>query len=87
MSFMSLAINPELITKILLADGWHEVEPNSLIIDAYEYVEDGVFLFGGSSTNSLTDTGASWREKDGTRVDCPMTAILAVRTRPKPDPA
>ena len=36
---MSLAIDVEKITRVLLADGWHEVYEKSFTIDSYEFLE------------------------------------------------
>jgi hypothetical protein len=36
---MSLAIQASTVRAVLLADGWHEIEPGSFDIDAYEIGE------------------------------------------------
>jgi hypothetical protein len=38
---MSLAIDVDIIEKVLLSDGWHEVADGSLQVDAYEYIHGG----------------------------------------------
>ncbi len=34
---MSLAIDVDKVTRILLADGWHDVTDSSFYLDAYEF--------------------------------------------------
>jgi hypothetical protein len=36
---MSLAIDIDAVTAVLLADGWHEVIDDSFYLDAYEFLE------------------------------------------------
>lgn len=36
----SLAIDPDDVTEVLLADGWHEVDKDSFDLDAYEYITE-----------------------------------------------
>jgi hypothetical protein len=89
---MSLVINTDNVWEVLLADGWHKVEPlddgddeqSSFNIDAYEYVEgtgrDRLVVLGGGRCAGVPSTGASWQEKDGV-VSIPVTSIIAVKTR------
>ncbi len=84
---MSLQINIEKITGVLLADGWHNAEGFGL--DAYElggYYHDpdwgsGV-LFGcehGGGQSGVCAAGFAFRDPDsGVTVCGPLTAILAV---------
>jgi hypothetical protein len=37
---MSLAIDVDIIEKVLLSDGWHEVADASFQVDTYEYVHE-----------------------------------------------
>lgn len=39
---MSLAIDVDDVTAVLLADGWHEVANRSFELDAYEYLWSGM---------------------------------------------
>jgi hypothetical protein len=53
---MSLAINPEKVTRVLLSDGWHKV--HDFFIDSYEFIREGEsvpVVFGESF-------GAGWSE-------------------------
>jgi hypothetical protein len=86
---MSLAIEVDYVTGVLLRDGWHEVLENSFTIDAYEYVhsEAGSTLFErellvkGGKVKGVSATGAAWTEPGGSCVACPFPAILAVKYR------
>jgi hypothetical protein len=75
---MSLAIDVDIIERVLLADGWHEVADASFEIDAYEYVHRGQAVLSAGSIPGLIAMGAQWKEASGTVIACPITAILAV---------
>lgn len=86
---MSLAINMPKITRVLLADGWHECQ--GISIDAYEF---GVYVWdrewgsngyprfrsehaGGQS--DVCATGFEFHDEDTAQtIAGPLTAILAV---------
>ena len=55
---MSLYIETEKITGILLSDGWHEIVPGSCGHDAYEYIQDGRHL----AQPKAETTGLGWAE-------------------------
>lgn len=91
---MSLYINPEEVTQVLLADGWHEVKKETFGIDAYEFVQPGFespdhdyTILSGGSVEGICSTGFHFVEVDETAggaivyssVYGPMTAVLAVR--------
>ena len=88
---MSLAIDVDKITGVLMADGWHEVTKrqdgkSSFCMDAYEYLwyrgpdrHDPELCLGGGAEPLIPATGACWSEKGDITVFCPMNAILAVR--------
>jgi hypothetical protein len=80
---MSLAIDVDLVTAVLLADGWHQVAPQSFNIDAYEFMNEGIALLGGGQEREagVPAAGAVWTEKDRSQVYCPLTAVFAVKTR------
>jgi hypothetical protein len=87
---MSLAIEVDYVTGVLLRDGWHEVVDGSFRIDAYEYIHrdrpermlnpDDI-LVGGGRIPGVSSTGAAWSEAGGTCVACPVPSILAVKYR------
>ena len=73
---MSLAID---VDKVEMADGWHEVAGASFDLDAYEYVHGKHELLKGGQVKGVPSTGATWTERDGAIVMCPITAILVVK--------
>ena len=91
---MSLAIQVNNVSEVLLADGWHVVEPSihddlgwtsSFDVDSYEFFDEQRILVTGGGVRGVPSTGATWIEKsdsgNGTlvKVACPLTAVLAVR--------
>ena len=76
---MSLAIEIDAVTHVLLLDGWHAVEKDSFDLDAYEYLDGEQVRFGGGSHSTIPSTGARWIEKDGNEVCCSISSILAVK--------
>jgi hypothetical protein len=87
---MSLAIEIDKVTQVLLADGWHNVVNDSFEMDAYEYVDvgqGGHLRFGGSGDNA---TGFAFAERlqDGAlkttpkvTIKGPISSILAIREK------
>lgn len=80
---MSLAIDVDTVTHVLLADRWHTVKGTSFAMDAYEYIYQGELVLGGGQAAGVPSTGAEWTEPNGSHIACPVSAILAVRVRPK----
>lgn len=86
---MSLAINTNAVTRVLLADGWYSVVDQSFDLDAYEYRDgadrDGIWLHRGG-IDDICATGFSFlgSREDGVtvRISGPLTAVLAVATTP-----
>jgi len=78
---MSLAIDVDKVEAVLLADGWHLVAEKSFDLDAYEFHHEKSFILKGGEVEGVPSTGAAWKEADGSRVYCPITAIQAVRIR------
>jgi hypothetical protein len=92
---MSLEIDVEKISEVLLADGWHKVTAvgdgrSSFGIDVYDFRDPKADA--NTSAEAPTDRqvkdgqeqgngarGARWTESDGSRVFCPVTSILAVK--------
>lgn len=84
---MSLQINESKITRVLLADGWHDCQGFGL--DAYEfgtyhraqgYTSGFDFTVShGGGQSGVCATGFTFNdESTGTQVAGPLTAILAV---------
>src|SRR5262245_12445109 len=98
---MSLAIDRDKVTAVLLPDGWHRVEwfspqpshprISSFEIAEYEYISSTGYepvTFHPESQPALVCTGATWTERVNGEVlvvSCPMTSVLAVRTGDKPE--
>ena len=92
---MSLAINANIVSAVLLADGWHGVEwldadLSSFTLDAYEYLDgekevgqgNAFVLLGGGQEKHVPSTGFTFIEMiefTKMRVSGPLTAVLAVR--------
>jgi hypothetical protein len=87
---MSLAIQASTVRAVLLADGWHEIEPGSFDIDAYEIGEsyDAAYKGGlsakfdcwhGGGQSGVCATGFEFVTADGSgTVRGPLTAVLAL---------
>ena len=72
--YVGLAIREQEVVALLLVDGWHEVEPGSFYIDAYEYIhDDGSVSAGG--------IGVGFHAEDAERGEMagPLSSVLAVR--------
>ena len=80
---MSLAIDIDSVTGVLLADGWHEVINDSFDLDAYEYMqgegERRTMLFGGGHEKLIPATGFTFQSAGSEWITGPLTSILAVR--------
>jgi hypothetical protein len=85
---MSLAIDVERVTRVLLADGWHDVLPlvgrptvSSFTLDAYEFFsedDDREPLLAAGTVDGGMSTGFSFYEGVYHQICGPLTAILAV---------
>ncbi len=80
---MSLALDIDRITAVLLADGWHAVADYSFTIDAYEYLWGAAdrepVLLGGQDRH-ITASGFQFRSTGNDLISGPLTSVLAVRT-------
>jgi hypothetical protein len=80
---MSLAIDVDNITHVLLADGWHEVQDASFGIDSYEFMSrQGMGnspMLGGGQEKHVAASGFSFTEGDHI-LSGPLTSVLAVKT-------
>jgi hypothetical protein len=89
---MSFTIDIDHVTHVLLADGWHEVQKNSLSLDTYSLSSD-VYEYltadrldpggpGGGQEPSVAAKGFRFVDAEqevGTFTAGPLTSILAVR--------
>jgi len=76
---MSIAIDTDRITDVLLADGWHMVAGESFDLDSYEYVCEEQLVHAGGRDRLITATGFTFTDDTGAQISGPLTAILAVR--------
>src|SRR6266446_8769818 len=75
---MTLGIQVYEIKHVLLADRWHEVEPESFALDAYEFMEGNEAVARGDG-QLITSVGFMFREPGGQIVAGPLSSILAVQ--------
>jgi hypothetical protein len=79
---MSLAIETDDITHVLLADGWHIVDDESFGLDSYEFMwREGMGdrpMLGGGQEKHVPATGFSFIEGEET-ISGPLTSVLAVK--------
>jgi hypothetical protein len=82
---MSLAIDMNKITQVLLPDGeWYEVSDASFELDSYEFVWENHVILGGGNCDGVVSTGATWKRSLGSmdiRYVAPLTSIMAVRLK------
>jgi hypothetical protein len=88
---VSPSIDVDYVEAVLLADGWHHVNPRSFTLDAYQFVtateaqaEDGSFDVVYPSPSGTPPLGFAFTEQDSLtgelrRVGGPLTSILATR--------
>lgn len=93
---MSLAIDIDRVTAVLLADGWHTVDTmnqsgrtvSSFSLDAYEFVEHQenqdngpISRVGGGDGETVGYTGVYFASQ-GENYYCPLSSVLSIRTTP-----
>jgi hypothetical protein len=77
---MSLAIDPESVSAVLMADGWHEIERGSFRVDSYQYLQDELALSEDVGITGFCFDTERGGMMAGSRVAGPLTSILAVLT-------
>jgi hypothetical protein len=84
---MSLAIDIDKVTAVLLTDGWHQVKDASFAIDSFEYLwyqrggdRDPMILLGGGDEPLIPARGFGFTTTDDDNLSGPLTSILAVKT-------
>lgn len=75
---MSLSIDTDAVTSVLLADGWHNVADQSFDLDSYEYVWGERIVHGGGNYG-ICATGFTFTTNAGITLSGPLTSLLAVR--------
>ena len=85
---MSLAIEINQITHVLLADGWHEVTDGSFDIAPYEFGrtvtaesgEHGFVPLSAAQDSDVHPVGFAFTEaRTGASICGPLTSVIAVR--------
>lgn len=79
---MSLAIDINKVTHVLLADGWHKVRDNSFLLDSYEFISGKPSNFNiehGGGDSDICAVGFYFLS-DRCEIFGPLTSILAVKT-------
>jgi len=78
---MSLSIDTEHVTAVLLVDGWHVIEPGTFKIEGYDIRDDGYPLIA----REFPDHGFTFVEVDesyvASSVSGPLSSLLALRHR------
>lgn len=75
---MSLAIEASKVERVLLADGWHRVEPGSFGLDSYEYVDGNETIHKGGASG-IAAVGFSFRDNASKAIMAgPLTSVVAV---------
>lgn len=72
---MSLRIEIDHVTEVLLADGWHKVLDRSFDIDAYEFESNERVICSPGEFGYRFDTEIAGRR---CRLSGPLSAVLAV---------
>jgi len=82
-----IAIHVDLVSHVLLSDGWHKVCAGSFDLALYSY-EGSSYPLGNlphliRRREIFPDrtTGATWQEATGITVACPFSSVLAVKMR------
>jgi hypothetical protein len=78
---MSLNIEVDHVTGVLLASGWHHVGKGTFELDTYEFQLEGTPVHSGGE-GGICSRGFSFVAEDGSSVAGPLSAILAVRHSP-----
>ena len=62
----------------MLQDGWHHVAENSFKIDSFEFMHGDDLQLRRGTVESISSTGARWKDPEGFWIACQITDILAV---------
>jgi hypothetical protein len=76
---VSLRIDVDTVSAVLIAGSWYVVKDNSFDLDAYEYVEGGSLIFNGERASTLSSTGFTFVDSQDVEICGPVTSIQAVR--------
>lgn len=84
---MSLAINPDLVSAVMIGNKWFPVYKDSFDLDSYEFVipseskADNDFIMHGGGNSGVCATGFRFQLANdlGVIMSGPLTAIQAVQ--------
>jgi len=77
---MSLAIDTDKITEVMLPDGWHTVAKGSFGLDAYEFERGGKTLFRAGQEGLVRPaTGFVFTDASGETICGPISSVRAVK--------
>jgi len=71
---VSIAIDTDKVTNVLINSVWYAVKGSSFYLDAYEYLDGSII-----SSHPQCSTGFSFDTTEGDIMSGPITAIKAVR--------
>jgi hypothetical protein len=74
-----MQIVANLVTAVLLPDGWHRVKGKSFVVEPYGFDGNGVGKTARAGEAAVALPGATWMKSKGRFVSCPLSSILAVR--------
>jgi hypothetical protein len=88
MNLISLYV--DMITQVLLADGWHEVADGSFEVGAFEFYDPRNrrrqsllrSIRDLDKEPEVSEVGFSFQQKDESFIAGPISSVLAVRRRP-----
>jgi hypothetical protein len=81
---VSLEIDVERVSAVLLSDGWHTVQDSSFDLSSYEFRRQGHAVLGGRQESLVPAMGFSFKDNQGW-IKGAVTSILAVRLKPTAD--
>ena len=78
---MAMVPGEEEVRGVLLADGWHFVQPGSFKVEVFAFVVPEIDVVGGTGF-SFIDNGVAGISPYCTRIVGPMSSILAFDVTP-----
>lgn len=77
---MSLAIDIDKVTAVMIGGVWHVVIEDSFAIDSFEFVQGDRLEFGGGRCELISASGFSFKGEDSQWVSGPLNTIQAVKS-------
>ena len=76
---VSLDIDIEEVSEVLLADGWHVVHGRTFELDDFDFTRAGRRVHGGGDSGVCSTGFSLVTDEAGSRIAGPLTSILALR--------